>query len=83
MVHTKSVCEWLDKGKLLGFGVDVLDAESLSFESVSFSGNIPLQKLLNSDKVVITPHIAGWSFESNLKMAKILVDKIAADFPLT
>jgi phosphoglycerate dehydrogenase-like enzyme len=31
--------------------------------------------------VVITPHIAGWSFESNFKMSDILAAQICRDFP--
>ncbi len=35
-----------------------------------------MQYLLNSNKVILTPHIAGWSFESSEKMARILAEKI-------
>jgi len=36
----------------------------------------PLSYLLNSNKAIITPHIAGWTHESKYKMGKVLVDKI-------
>jgi D-3-phosphoglycerate dehydrogenase len=34
------------------------------------------QYLLDSEKVLLTPHIAGWTFESHEKLAQTIVDKI-------
>ena len=50
-------------------------------QPITQSTNQPaLQYLLNSNKVILTPHIAGWSFESSEKMARILAEKIVALF---
>jgi len=38
----------------------------------------PYQYLLQSDKVILTPHIAGWTFESHERLAQVIVDKIKA-----
>jgi D-3-phosphoglycerate dehydrogenase len=35
--------------------------------------------LLTSEKVLLSPHVAGWTFESHLKLAQTIVDKIAAE----
>ncbi|MGK0458136.1 MAG: D-3-phosphoglycerate dehydrogenase, partial [Polaribacter sp.] len=33
-----------------------------------------------SDKVILSPHIAGWTMESNEKLAQTIVDKIKNKF---
>ena len=37
-----------------------------------------MQYLLKSEHVILTPHIAGWTHESNYKMSKIIADKMIA-----
>jgi D-3-phosphoglycerate dehydrogenase len=32
--------------------------------------------LLEAENVLLTPHIAGWTFESHQKLAQVIVDKI-------
>ena len=63
--------------KILGAGLDVLEYEKLSFESM-FSDSMPdpLAYLLQADNVILSPHIAGWTFESHRKLAQTIVDKI-------
>ena len=72
---TTDLVQQIKKGKVLGTCLDVLEYESSSFE---FLDNIPepLSYLLNSDKAIVTPHIAGWTHEAKYKMGKVLVDKI-------
>jgi D-3-phosphoglycerate dehydrogenase len=36
------------------------------------------QYLLNAKNVILTPHIAGWTFESHERLAQVIVDKIKA-----
>ncbi len=36
----------------------------------------PAQYLVRSDKVLLSPHIAGWSFESNERISRILARRI-------
>ncbi len=38
----------------------------------------PFQYLIQSDKVILSPHIAGWSHESNKKMAQVIINKVRA-----
>ncbi len=78
---TKDVVELIHSKKVLGVCLDVLEYESSSFEFLDKS-NIPepLEYLLNSDKAIITPHIAGWTHEAKYKMGKVLVDKIINAF---
>jgi D-3-phosphoglycerate dehydrogenase len=37
--------------------------------------------LRGSDAVILTPHIAGWTKESAVRLASVLVEKILAAFP--
>jgi D-3-phosphoglycerate dehydrogenase len=37
-----------------------------------------MQHLINSKKTILSPHIAGWTHESNIKIAKNLLGKITS-----
>jgi len=73
-VKTNDLIENLKSGKIIGACLDVLEYEQSSFENIDH--NTDLQYLKQSDNVILTPHIAGWSVQSNEKMANIIVDKI-------
>lgn len=77
-VVTADLVQALETGKVLGAGLDVLEYEKLSFETLFEEDKIPeaFQYLLESDKVILSPHIAGWTFESHEKLAQTIVDKI-------
>lgn len=78
-VVTADLVEALKSGKILGAGLDVLEYEKLSFETL-FEGEKPaaFEYLLQAENVLLTPHIAGWTFESHQKLAQTIVDKIKA-----
>ncbi len=76
-VVTADLVSALQSGKVLGAGLDVLEYEMASFESM-FSADRPaaLQYLLQSDNVILSPHIAGWTFESKERLATVIAAKI-------
>lgn len=76
-VNTRSLVKALESGKIKGACLDVLEFEKASFENM-FDSEIPkeFQYLINSEKVVLSPHIAGWTIESNQKMAQTIIDKL-------
>lgn len=80
-VVTSDLVSALKSGKILGAGLDVLEYEKASFESL-FSSEMPeaFQYLINSENVLLTPHVAGWTIESKEKLAQTIVDKIKAKF---
>jgi len=78
-VETKSLVEALKAGKIKGACLDVLEYEKSSFENLE-TENEDLQYLLESEKVIVTPHIAGWTVQSKEKLAQVIVDKIVAQF---
>lgn len=78
-VKTSALVEAIKTGKVLGAALDVLEYEKSSFENLE-TENEDLEFLLNSEKVIVTPHIAGWTHQSKEKLAQFIVDKILAKF---
>ena len=81
-VVTKDLVIALKSGKILGAGLDVLEYEKTSFENLFTNDNIPkaFQYLINSNKVLLSPHVAGWTVESEKKLAQTIVDKIKSHY---
>ena len=77
-IVTKDLVKALRNNKVLGAGLDVLEYENSSFESLFTAGHQPdsMEYLIKSDKVLLSPHIAGWTIESQKKLAQVIVDKI-------
>ena len=87
-VVTKDLVKALKSGKILGAGLDVLEYEKSSFENLfkkeATSSAVEMPKafkyLIRSKNVILSPHIAGWTIESNRKLAQTIVDKIKIKF---
>ena len=81
-IVTADLVDALQSGKILGAGLDVLEYEKLSFETLFQDKNTPeaFQYLLQAKNVILTPHIAGWTFESHERLAQVIVDKIKAKY---
>lgn len=77
-VVTDDLVAALESGKILGAGLDVLEYEKLSFENLFIDTEKPkaFEYLLQAENVLLTPHIAGWTFESHEKLAQVIADKI-------
>lgn len=78
-VKTKDLVDAIKSGKIKGAALDVLEFEKASFENLECESD-DLNFLLNSEKAIVTPHIAGWSHQSKEKLAQIIVDKILLQF---
>jgi D-3-phosphoglycerate dehydrogenase / 2-oxoglutarate reductase len=80
VVNSTDLAAAIEKGKVTGACLDVIEYENASFEG--FPGNnsneLPASwsYLINSNKTILTPHIAGWTFESDEKIARILGKRI-------
>ena len=81
-VVTKDLVIALKSGKILGAGLDVLEYEKTSFENLFTNDKIPkaFQYLINSNNVLLSPHVAGWTIESKEKLAQTIVDKIKSSY---
>lgn len=81
-IVTADLVAAMESGKILGAGLDVLEYEKLSFETLFQDKNTTeaFQYLLKAKNVILTPHIAGWTFESHERLAQVIVDKIKAKY---
>lgn len=81
-VVTKDLVAGLQSGKVLGAGLDVLEYEKSSFENLFSDVKMPeaFQYLIDTDNVILSPHVAGWTIESKEKLAQTIIDKIKAKF---
>lgn len=77
IVNTKDLVAAIKSGKVLGACLDVLEFETKSFESF-FEQHLPeeFEFLINSDNVLLSPHVGGWTVESYFKLSNVLADKI-------
>lgn len=77
-IVTADLVAAMQAGRVLGAGLDVLEYEKLSFETLFQDKNTPeaFQYLLDADNVILSPHVAGWTFESHERLAQVIVDKI-------
>jgi D-3-phosphoglycerate dehydrogenase len=88
ILKTDDLVRNMQNGKVLGACLDTLEYEDTSFEQILKSSISTISKpdswnyLIQSDKVIFSPHIAGWTYESNEKIAMVLFDKIKRLFPV-
>tara|TARA_B110000208_G_scaffold95593_1_gene119782 strand:- start:1337 stop:2266 length:930 start_codon:yes stop_codon:yes gene_type:complete len=81
-VNTKNLVKALENKKIKGACLDVLEYEKTSFENLSKDGlTSDMQYLMNAKNTILSPHIAGWTAESNVKIAEVLLNKFTSDFP--
>ena len=73
-VKTSDLILGIKTGKILGACLDVIENESNSFEN--FKQDSYLDFLKKSEKVILTPHVAGWTFESKSILSHIILKKI-------
>jgi len=74
IMHTDALINALAQGQISGAALDVLENEKLSTQSVEDQEQMSF--LANHPAVVLTPHIAGYSHESFLRMSETLIVKL-------
>lgn len=75
VVNTEALLNALNSAKVKGAALDVLEFEKFSFENLD---KVPetFKQLADHNRVILSPHIAGWTHESKYKLGKVLSDKI-------
>jgi D-3-phosphoglycerate dehydrogenase len=82
VLDTAALLDAIDDGRVTGAALDVLEYERPDLSSLDPTIEPATQRrLLASERVILTPHIAGVTHEGSVKMARILADKIIAAFP--
>jgi D-3-phosphoglycerate dehydrogenase len=77
ILNTADLLGALDEGRVIGAALDVLEFEKRSLEGLAERPEA-LTRLLDHTKTVLSPHVAGWSVESYVKLSDVLADKILA-----
>ena len=89
VLKTDDLVKNMKAGKVLGACLDTIEYEETSFEEISnlsrssgtqISNPESWRHLISSDKTILSPHIAGWTYESNEKIARVLAEKIRKNF---
>lgn len=75
-VSTADLIIALEEHRIIAAALDVLENEKL--ETLTAEEKAQFHTLAHHPRVVITPHIAGWTHESKRKIAEVLLQKILA-----
>ena len=81
-VVTKDLLRFLKNGKIIGAALDVIEYESSSFSSIwrNTDDSRTINELANLDNVILSPHVAGSTYESQEKLAIVTLNKILDKF---
>ncbi len=80
VVKTSALVSNLKTGKISGAALDVLEYENLSFEDIKqIEFKEDFSWLAEAENVILSPHVAGLTHESYLKLAKVIFEKIKAN----
>lgn len=72
VVNTRAVLAAIQNSKIIGAGLDVLETEKFP----ALNEQEWYQDLKTSGKLVLTPHVGGWTFESYRKISEVLAEKL-------
>ena len=72
IVNTSAVLSALNQGKILGAGLDVLEAEKFPLLGLQDW----YEDIVANEKVILTPHVGGWTFDSYRKISEVLAEKL-------
>ncbi|MCX6197881.1 MAG: phosphoglycerate dehydrogenase [Bacteroidetes bacterium] len=76
ILRTADLLLALNEGKIISAALDVLENEKLN--SLTEDENKIFEPLISNNRILLTPHIAGWTHESKRKIAEVLLEKIRA-----
>ncbi|WP_080058656.1 2-hydroxyacid dehydrogenase [Spirosoma aerolatum] len=74
IVSLAAVVRGLESGKIRGATLDVLENEKLA--KLTPDQQATFDYLRQSDRVVLTPHVAGWTHESYVRINEVLVKQL-------
>lgn len=74
VVRVQAVLNAIKTGKILGAGLDVLEVEKFP----ALAEQSWFDELRSSGKVLLTPHVAGWTFDSYRRISEVMAQKLMA-----
>jgi D-3-phosphoglycerate dehydrogenase / 2-oxoglutarate reductase len=74
LVNTKSILKGIKDGKIIGAGLDVLEVEKFP----RLAEQDWYSELIQNERVLLSPHVAGWSVESYERISEVLAEKLKA-----
>jgi D-3-phosphoglycerate dehydrogenase len=73
VVQTRAVLNAIKQGKILGAGLDVLETERFP----GLAEQEWFDELKQSGKILLSPHVAGWTFDSYRKISEVMAEKLS------
>jgi D-3-phosphoglycerate dehydrogenase len=67
-----AVLNAIKQGKIIGAGLDVLEVEKFP----ALTEQVWFDELRQSGKVILSPHVAGWTFDSYRKISEVMAEKL-------
>lgn len=82
IINTQHLTKNIKSGKVIGAALDVLEIEKSTFEEIKDKSEFPdyFKEIMSMDNVILTPHVAGWTEESNRKLSEVIANKIIAHY---
>lgn len=72
ILNTAALLRAIESGKVIGAGLDVLEVEKFpNLDELAW-----FNQLRKNEKVLLSPHVAGWSVESYRRISEVLAEKL-------
>jgi D-3-phosphoglycerate dehydrogenase len=75
VLDSKAALDALDQGKIIGMGLDVFENEDLATLTSEQKSN--WERYTRSDRILLTPHIGGWTYEAEERIASLVLEALA------
>lgn len=72
VVDTRAILKAIKNGRILGAGLDVLEIEKFP----ALAEQPWFEELANHQRIILTPHVAGWTYDSYRKISEVLAEKL-------
>lgn len=80
IVSSSGLLDALQTGHVVAAALDVFERETSSFETVANEGDAVWMRLMSHPRIQVSPHVAGWTEESYVKLSAVLADKVLSEF---
>jgi D-3-phosphoglycerate dehydrogenase len=85
IIESQALMKAIHAKRVLGACLDVLEYEKSSFENIfSDKNNLPFafKQILESENIILSPHVGGWTKESYFGLSNVLANKVLTFYKL-